>query len=162
MSELDNAEREPKGITRRTVTKSMAWAVPVIAVAATVPSAAATCIPTVDLTDRSCKCPGQSTQSPFTYHLQICVVGTVCPQGGATITITHIESVSGVVIFDGSVDISPGDECTVITASSSNSAGLLEITYEVDGIEQPVATVHAPPECDKVEDPIETCETPPA
>src|SRR4051812_43476894 len=39
MSPIESAE--PNSVSRRTVTKAMAWAVPVIAVATTVPSAAA-------------------------------------------------------------------------------------------------------------------------
>lgn len=41
----DFEEQKPSGVSRRTVTKAMAWAAPVIAVAATVPFAAASELP---------------------------------------------------------------------------------------------------------------------
>jgi len=52
MSEVE--EQSPTGVSRRTVAKAMAWTVPAIAVAATVPLAAAsdrTCLPIDGITD---------------------------------------------------------------------------------------------------------------
>jgi hypothetical protein len=43
------------GVSRRTVTKAMAWAVPAVAVAATAPIAAASCIPQFGIAAGSCK-----------------------------------------------------------------------------------------------------------
>lgn len=41
MSDFDNGASAPKGVSRRTVAKAMAWSVPVVAVAATAPLVAA-------------------------------------------------------------------------------------------------------------------------
>jgi len=53
MGEVDNTG----GVSRRTVTKAMAWAVPAVAVAATVPGAAASCVPVIVID------PGQSCKT---------------------------------------------------------------------------------------------------
>jgi hypothetical protein len=53
MTEIDKSK--PAGVSRRTVTKAMAWSVPAIAVAATTPMAAASCIPQVGVAPGSCK-----------------------------------------------------------------------------------------------------------
>lgn len=70
-------ENEPAGVSRRTVTKAMAWAVPAVAVAATVPYAAASpcndynpenpC--PVTFTGEACKEPG----NPKYYRFQLIV-----------------------------------------------------------------------------------------
>lgn len=58
MSELE--EPTSTGTSRRTVTKAIAWSVPVIALAATVPAAAASEIVTVSQAGDACKLPGNS------------------------------------------------------------------------------------------------------
>lgn len=55
MAEMESGQPANGGISRRTVAKGMAWAVPAMAVAATVPFAAASCVPTVGLAPGSCK-----------------------------------------------------------------------------------------------------------
>ena len=59
MSELE--QPTPSGISRRTVTKAMAWAIPVVAVAAPVPAFAGASQGTVTLTGEACKLPGESS-----------------------------------------------------------------------------------------------------
>lgn len=79
MSE-DN-ERSASGVSRRTVAKAMAWSVPVIAVAATVPQAAASepIVPSV-VAGTFCKHPG----NPKYYHALLTFRNTT----GAAITVT--------------------------------------------------------------------------
>ena len=60
MSDIENVEPEKKGVSRRTVTKAMAWAVPVIAVAAPVPAFAASGGPPDVEVGQACKLPGNS------------------------------------------------------------------------------------------------------
>jgi hypothetical protein len=159
MSEIENEEREPKGITRRTVTKSMAWAVPVIAVAATVPSAAASCVPVLSLGAGSCKCPGQSTGDPFTYYLRVCGGGVTCPDFAGEIVVTKIVSNSGVQVYTGpSVGFTAGD-CILLTGTSSNSANFLEIYFTINGEDAGFTRVDSPPDCDKTANPAGTCAT---
>ena len=61
MSELD--QPTPKGISRRTVAKAMAWSVPVVAVAAAVPAYAASGSPPVITPGTACKSPGNSCET---------------------------------------------------------------------------------------------------
>ncbi|MBO0980980.1 hypothetical protein [Microbacterium sp. SD291] len=149
-------ENEQDGISRRTVTKAMAWAVPAVAVASTVPMAAASCIPEIFLGAGSCKCPGQSTDLPWTYFLRVCAGGTACPIGSKEVTITKIVSNSGVTVWEGSQTIGV-DGCTVIQGSSSNSANFLDIYHSIDGVDQSPTRVNAPPNCDDIENAIGEC-----
>ncbi|WP_404430602.1 hypothetical protein LG299_12225 [Microbacterium lacus] len=78
MSEFDTPD--PKGVSRRTVTKAMAWSLPVIAVATTAPGAAASIPPpppppdfnfadacaTVGNTNNGCADLARTSQVPFT------------------------------------------------------------------------------------------------
>ncbi|WES63884.1 hypothetical protein P0L94_15620 [Microbacter sp. GSS18] len=56
----ENSVPEQKGMSRRTVTKAMAWAVPAVAVAAPVPAFAASGPPPTVLVGVACKLPGAS------------------------------------------------------------------------------------------------------
>ena len=56
--------QQPSGISRRTVTKAMAWAVPAIAIASPVPAFAAS-RGTLTFTGDNCKLPGNSS-APWT------------------------------------------------------------------------------------------------
>ena len=60
MSDIENIEPEKKGVSRRTVTKAMAWAVPVIAIATPVPAFAASGGPPGVAVGVACKLPGGS------------------------------------------------------------------------------------------------------
>ncbi|MGN8026996.1 hypothetical protein [Microbacterium sp. 22242] len=59
MSELE----QPKGVSRRTVTKAMAWAVPAVALAAPVPAFATSGPAPVITPGAACKSPGNSCKS---------------------------------------------------------------------------------------------------
>ena len=63
MSDIENIEPEKKGVSRRTVTKAMAWAVPVIAIATPVPAFAASGGPPGVAVGVACKLPGDSQAS---------------------------------------------------------------------------------------------------
>jgi hypothetical protein len=149
------------GLSRRTILKGAAWSVPVIAIGSAAPAMAATCIPTITLGPRSCKCPGQANVLPWTYFLEVCADGTACPQSTATLVITEIISNSGVTVYTGPSDPITVGECVVIQGSSSNSANFLDIYYTVNGVPAPSPTrVNAPPDCDDVQDAIGDCNPP--
>ncbi|WP_341975704.1 hypothetical protein [Microbacterium sp. LWO13-1.2] len=57
---VDNAAKTSEGISRRTVTKAMAWAVPAIAIAAPVPAFAASGETIIITPGTACKAPGNS------------------------------------------------------------------------------------------------------
>ncbi len=81
-------ENEQNGVSRRTVTKAMAWAVPAVAVASTVPMAAASEIITVSQAGPACKLPGNSCgpqwEKGYLQPLNICNNSNVA----VTVTIT--------------------------------------------------------------------------
>ena len=59
---MDELEPQKPGISRRTVTKAMAWAVPAIAIAAPAPAFAISGSPPDVLIGQACKLPGASNQ----------------------------------------------------------------------------------------------------
>jgi hypothetical protein len=76
MSDLEDfGTTEPKGISRRTVTKAMAWAVPVIAVASAAPAFAAS-NGIVQLTGAGCKTPGNGSGVYKGYAFQLTISNT--------------------------------------------------------------------------------------
>jgi len=79
----------PSGISRRTVVKGAAWAVPAIAVASAVPAMAASreCL-TYTFTPDACKFPGATNFWSYRLSIQIC---NACPTP-ITLTITSIKS----------------------------------------------------------------------
>jgi hypothetical protein len=86
MSELE--QPTPKGISRRTVAKAMAWSVPVVAVAAAVPAYAASGSTPVITAGLACKSPGQSCSAfPFGYRVPVSIEN---PDPTKTIYITGI------------------------------------------------------------------------
>jgi len=161
MTEIENAP-EPSGVSRRTVTKAMAWAVPAIAIATPVPaSAASPCTPVISFGGRSCKCPGQSTNDPWGFRLQFCATlapgCTVTP--GSTIEITGVFSNTG---GPAGTPLTPGPGvnfpisvpiggCTELRSLffGTNSGNFLFVTYTVnDGPTQISPNIPSPPDCD--------------
>lgn len=164
MSEFNEpiGSEAPDGISRRTVTKAMAWAVPVIAVSAAVPAYAASQI-NFNLTGQGCKLPGNSNSifKGYAFALSIQNSSTVM----VTIEILSI-TLNGEDLGDtGLVDLvptpatfddnpftlSPGEQfpdAALVTENAANSAnGTLTITYTInDGTPIVVsATVNAAP-----------------
>jgi hypothetical protein len=60
---MDEVEPQKSGISRRTVTKAMAWAVPAIAIAAPAPAFAISGEPPTVVIGQACKLPGKSTNA---------------------------------------------------------------------------------------------------
>ncbi|MEI5583938.1 MULTISPECIES: hypothetical protein [unclassified Agromyces] len=158
MAEIDQPEQT--GVSRRTVTKAMAWAAPVVAIAATTPLAAASCIPTVSLGPGSCKCPGQSTSLPWNYFLRICAGGVACPESSAVLVVTKVYTKANAqprTIWEGSQEVATGD-CIVIEGAANNSGNFLIIEYKVKGTDTVLTQeVSSPPDCNKTANPIGTC-----
>lgn len=150
----------PKGVSRRTVTKAMAWAVPVIAVSAAVPAYAASQI-NFDLNGAGCKLPGNSNSifKGYAFALSIDNSSTI----PITITIVDITlngedlGDTGLVNLqtgefdDNPFTLAPDEDLqfgALITENAANSSnGTLSITYTINnGSEITVtATVNAAP-----------------
>ena len=150
MSELNEpaGSEAPSGVSRRTVTKAMAWAVPVIAVSTAVPAYAASQI-FFDFDGDGCKLPGNSNSifKGYAFALSINNDSTV----PITITITSITlngqslGQTGLVnlvpdpaTFDQNpFTLGPGedllDAALVTQNAASSSNGTLSITYTVNG-----------------------------
>ncbi|WP_438853472.1 hypothetical protein [Agromyces sp. M3QZ16-3] len=136
MTETQNSELP--GVSRRTVTKAMAWAVPAVAVAATVPTAAASCIPSVILGQDACKCPGQSTGDPWGYYLTFTTDGTVCPDTSSEVCVTDVKKTNNAAFtlqpgYSLPVCFTAGTQSDLVGFLSDNSGNFLTVTYTVDG-----------------------------
>lgn len=91
--QADNNSTEthsPSGISRRTVVAGVAWAVPAITVAGTLPAMAASGCITFSFTSESCKDPGK----PYGYKLVLCVAST-CTGTTFPLTVTGIKQNNG-------------------------------------------------------------------
>jgi hypothetical protein len=147
MTEIDASK--PAGVSRRTVTKAMAWSVPAIAVAATVPTMAASPCVQFTLGPNSCKTAG----NPFLYLINLCITST-CISAETPVTVTQINTNSnpnGLRTTPGggtllTAEFTANGECQLLEGYSTSSAVSLEIYYEIDGNLQPAPIViPAPP-----------------
>lgn len=160
MSELE--EPTPTGISRRTVTKAMAWAIPAIAVAAPVPAFAGASQGTVELTGEACKLPGNSS-SPYDVNGAVYLFTiTNTTASSSTITITDvmrsgsnnanvgfsIVRISGdggacCTLLGDTVEAgaNSSDLYALVTGGWDNSSnGTLTVNYAVEGDNQTPAT----------------------
>ncbi|MGW9631498.1 hypothetical protein ACWGST_12405 [Agromyces sp. NPDC055520] len=124
MAEIERSE--PNGVSRRTVTKAMAWAVPVVAVSVTAPMASASAPPppTVDwsgacgTTGSSAKGCGPKNPGDSFNHLQVPVTLSNPTPGAVIFQITGFGIVNGNVA-PGVGNNSPGVE-NVYTDNGTN------------------------------------------
>ncbi len=134
---------EARRLSRRTIATGAAWAVPVIAVGAAAPLAAASGgVIITPLPGASCKFPGQSTGFPFGYKMffkittsvatNFCVTSATVP--GNTASQVKIVEVNGDTTNPYCLALTPGDNAMVIIVESTNSAnGTGTFTYTLDG-----------------------------
>ncbi len=149
-------ESQPKGVSRRTVAKGVAWAIPAIPLVVNAPAYAASpgC---VTLGPDSCKYPGQSTNDPWGYNLVICNTCDI------PITVTAVRKNTGPlyttpalnVIFEPedyapANTIAPGECWELPVVYSSNSANFLEIDYNYasGGPTITIDKIESPPDCE--------------
>lgn len=154
----------PQGLTRRTVAKGAAWAVPAVAVVT--PTRAMAASPgTVSLTGQNCKLPGSSS-APFTNgavylatitnttNLPITIGLTSFTRGGAVQTEVGVVKLSsspagacctnltaGVNNNSFTVAANSSGTYAIVTADFANSANNnVSVAYTVNGQAQPPAT----------------------
>lgn len=160
MSELE--EPTPTGVSRRTVTKAMAWAVPAIAIAAPVPAFAGASQGTVELTGEACKLPGNSS-APYDVNGAVylftitnttvnsstvsftSVLRSGSSAAGLSFSIVRISGTGGPCCTPlGSSVTAPAnssDTYALLTGGWDNSAnGQLTVSYNVEGVPQTPAT----------------------
>jgi len=160
MSDIENIEPEKKGISRRTVTKAMAWAVPVIAIAAPVPAFAASGGPPNVAVGTACKLPGKSanaqgcdevfaglpgldTDNAYAIPLLVCnnTDKPIVLQPDITITTTSGDLEFTVVGISpdyctpiapcAGVICTPGECVKVIIYANTNDSANTEVTFDV-------------------------------
>ena len=149
-SEMTKSKRD---ISRRTVVKGTAWAVPAVVVATAAPAMAAgtsQCL-TASFSPLSCKQPGIG-QNDFGYRLIICFTNTCAV--AATITVTKIQANTGngpVQTVGQTITVQPGAEGCLpqpVIYCSANSANFINIYATVNGGPEQFQTVPSPPrEC---------------
>jgi hypothetical protein len=137
----------PGGVSRRTVTRAMAWAVPVIAVAAAVPAYAAS-RPILQATGAACKLPGASgnlykgyaigftADNPYNVPLVITIDSIIL--NGTSLGGTQIINLNGCVKLGDGTFLIPANtrysNLVLLTKDSVNSqAGTLTVTYSIVG-----------------------------
>jgi hypothetical protein len=136
----------PNGISRRTVTKAMAWAVPVIAVATAVPAYAAS-QGEFNLTGLGCKLPGRSNPTFKGYAFRLSVSNTtdqdiIIEITEATLKNQDLGQVGVINLLTGTLATNPFTatanttypSLVLITENAPNSTnGVLSVTYTIDG-----------------------------
>jgi len=106
------------GVSRRTIVKGAAWAVPVITVASAVPAMAASQCNQFTLDDaNSCKTSG----NPFYYKLRLCLTSTCSGTGVFPLTVTKIETNNDTYLTETQWGgpSSPGTPITTMVFNSS-------------------------------------------
>lgn len=152
---------EPKGVSRRTVTKAMAWAVPAVAVAVSVPITSASPPPVVfnpGNASTTCKstgagkgcCPPNYYQFKLVFKNNGSVTYTVgIAAGAATAKPSGCPQVTNPSA--SSASLAPGETKTIVVCageSSCNAQGTMDISFTytyTDGMGNPVsvpATAH--------------------
>lgn len=137
---------EPGGISRRTVTKAMAWAVPAIAVAAPVPAFAGASQGVLRLDGTGCKLPGRSNDnykgyafgvdaSNPTQTIYYCVTLTSVTLNGESLGAFTVINLADCTNLTSSFCLAPGDnlsQLALLTSDAGNSSnGQLIVTYEL-------------------------------
>ncbi|MEJ1088250.1 hypothetical protein WDU99_07975 [Microbacterium sp. Mu-80] len=135
------SENEQSGVSRRTVTKAMAWAVPAVAVASTVPMAAAS-LPPVSLNGTFCKIPGGGAIK--TYVVEVTVNNT----GNTPLTVTFDAlDINGVVqtVLDPASTTVPAMTRRVLTVKATgygdSANGTAIVTYTIGGVQDTASTL---------------------
>ncbi len=146
MSEIE--PRQPSGISRRRVTQGVAWAVPVIAIAAPVPAFAGASQGILDLEGTGCKLPGNSndTYKGYAFNLTAinprsdiayCIkINTVTLNGSNLGAATVVNLASGACSNLGNPFCLPANsqltDLAIVTELAGNSSnGQLIVTYSV-------------------------------
>ena len=146
------SEMKPKqGISRRTVVKGTAWAVPAVVVASAAPAMAAgasVCV-TATFGGQSCKQPGTG-QNEWGYQLEFCFTNNCLVP--VTIDVISVQGNSGSAPLQPvdlpSITLQPGQTGCVpgtVDYCSKNSANFINVTFTVNGATN-VQSVPSPPQ----------------
>jgi hypothetical protein len=145
---------KPKqGVSRRTVVKGTAWAVPAVVVASAAPAMAASPCVTISFGPNSCKQPGEG-QNIKGYNLQFCFTNTC--NTAITVTVTAIQGNQGNAPLQPvtpplviTVPANTANFCStqLVQYCSNNSGNFLNVTFHIgngaDQIQQVPSPVNA-------------------
>ncbi len=158
-------ERQKKGISRRTVVKGAAWAVPAVPLVVATPAYAASpqCI-TLTITGTACRWTGAGNN--WSYYFGLCFTNSC----GGTYTIyvdrlvnnsdkpfTQCGACDKPFPVSGPVTLGPGDTCFGPCAYSSTSSA---VNIEVWGSFSPISTSNPATLLFSVPAPTQACQTP--
>lgn len=140
MSDIEESGAStPQGVSRRTVTKAMAWAVPAVAVAAAAPAFAASGTPPVITAGAACKLPGNSckTLPPKGYQVPATVYN---PDPTKTIYITGISianNTCGNILTPAvqpplPITVNPGDTINVTFVANANNSANQSCSFDFE------------------------------
>ncbi|WP_345206195.1 hypothetical protein [Fodinibacter luteus] len=160
-------EREQRRVSRRTIAKGAAWAVPAVPLAVATPAYAQSgCVPTLRFDPGSCRCTGEG-QNDKDYFVRICNTGTQCPDTDGTLYVS-IRAATGQneKLYDTAIAVPVGGCSAVVKFQSDNSSSNLRFYYgataaEANALDNPnYVTVDAPNDCNKPPEgvtPLGTC-----
>ena len=149
-------EREQRRVSRRTIAKGAAWAVPAVPLAVATPAYAQSgCVPTLSFDPGSCRCTGEG-QNDKEYFVKICNTGTQCPDTDGTLYVS-IRANTGPEpkekLFADAIAVPVGGCSEVVTFNSGNSSVKLRFYYgataaEANAVDNPnYVIVDAPNDC---------------
>lgn len=127
MKHDQSATPGPSGVSRRTVVKGAAWAVPAIAVASSVPAMAASGPIIPRPAGNACKHPGE----PKYYHFTFCFNNTSAQSITISLNYMVVNGITGPNTFPASVTVPAGTELCFYVDSGlyDNSANGLATLY---------------------------------
>lgn len=142
----DFASDKPGGVSRRTVTKAMAWAVPAIAIAAPVPAFAGASQGILTLDGTGCKLPGNSNPTYKGYAFNINARNTTqsiwfsvlivsVTLDGSDLGDANVVNMDNCTLIGNPFCIGPGQTLNnlalVTEGAGSSSNGQLIVTYQI-------------------------------
>ncbi|NCD21214.1 MAG: hypothetical protein EOL89_14770 [Actinobacteria bacterium] len=154
MNENKSVTPAPSGVSRRTVVKGAAWAVPAIAVASSVPAMAASRCIEFTIGPNSCKLAGN-----FEYQINLCFEST-CADTSLVfpVQVTRIETGNDRVLTvepwansstPGATPVTAtytaSGQCVLLVGNTWSNPSTLVIYYSLNGVAQPPYVVDAPP-----------------
>lgn len=151
MTGKSEATKSQQGISRRTVVKGTAWAVPAVVVATAAPAMAASPCLTIDFGPNSCKQPGQG-QNFKGYNLQFCFTNTC--NVAVQITVTQLQGAQGSAPAQPvtpalvvTVPANTANYCSdrLIQYCSNNSGSKIIVTYHIGTGANTTVEVSSPP-----------------
>jgi hypothetical protein len=154
-NEAETTTRTTRGVSRRTVVRGSAWAVPAVVVATAAPAMAASpseCI-TATFGGNSCKQPGEGTNAKG-YRLQICfsnicnvpaviLVRTVRGNTGGSPT----QNVNQTVTVPANAGNAAQCIANPVIYCNGNSVNKIEVVFSVNGGPNQTQLVDSPPDC---------------